>query len=745
METCASWASRICLARAARETTAAAAFGDPAVSVAFDASGGFLAAACASGGLCVLPFDTLRVSDGERFQPRWTRRGWGTAGAYRGRCPPLRGGAEARRVARRARFSPRRRRTRTRWRVLGRARRRGARASCRAAAPGSAPAAALGSPGSPAGSPAKTKACWTCASRRARGVSFAASGRKGRVFLWDARCAAAPRARRTRPARRRRPRRRPCAACGFGCDGQTVLAGTGAGRSTSGTCGGAPGPGFRKRAKAPSRTPSRWRPARTTSFGAFTTRVADALALAPPLSGGHLDAPARRLWVDAMRSGVDWCEQDPHDPRRVGFHLNSGWSGVLDLASGDKDGGSRRRRTRTARRRCTRRARTALRRCSRPGSRSLRWRTGARRRGSRTARGARKCAALLVGCPGTSGVRALDFSPTPAAARRRVAGVTEEDLDAEERFEGPGRAFRRRRRREAVERVESSSAKKSRETSRASRGDSSCDAAIAEAGRSTQVEEIRSRGGRGGRTRRRSVRPAVAVAARTQRRARRVRRWRGTPCCGWGREESREAFERGWHRHGGRAHEHVVVDSVWNRVPIYAYSALPPRAYASIRRASRPYSFAKHEHPPDALASRASPRRNPPVLAPRVLLQPPHRSRSATPMNAASTPSPSSPRSRRRRRTIWPAPRLRSARRPGRHPRSRPCSRQAATSTRSLAYSLTLAIQLRTFSKLRRSVTSYVGRTPIGASYGAGDGPEPLLARGVPDLQLHACPPGPRS
>jgi hypothetical protein len=37
-------------------------------------------------------------------------------------------------------------------------------------------------------------------------------------------------------------------------------------------------------------------------------------------------------------------------------------------------------------------------------------------------------------------VRALDFSPTPAA-RRWVAGVTEEDLDAEERFEA--RAFRR--------------------------------------------------------------------------------------------------------------------------------------------------------------------------------------------------------------------------------------------------------------------------------------------------------------
>ena len=69
------------LPRARRETTAAAAFGDPAVSVAFDASGGFLAAACASGGLCVLPFDPLRVSDGERFQPRWTRRGLGDSGS----------------------------------------------------------------------------------------------------------------------------------------------------------------------------------------------------------------------------------------------------------------------------------------------------------------------------------------------------------------------------------------------------------------------------------------------------------------------------------------------------------------------------------------------------------------------------------------------------------------------------------------------------------------------------------------
>ena len=228
-----------------------------------------------------------------------------------------------------------------------------------------------------------------CFAPNAGGVSFAASGRKGRVFLWDARCAAAPRATLHAPGASAASSKAAVRCVRFGCDGQTVLAGTGAGEIHVWDLRGGSGSGFSKTSKGAGSAFS-VASRRTTSFPVlFTTRVADALALAPTLSGGHLDAPARRLWQDAMRSGVDWCEQDPHDPRRVGFHLNSGWSGVLDLASGDKDGGggSRRRRTRTARRRCTRRARTALRRYSRPGSRSLRWRTGARRLGSRTARG----------------------------------------------------------------------------------------------------------------------------------------------------------------------------------------------------------------------------------------------------------------------------------------------------------------------------------------------------------------------
>ena len=48
--------------------------------------------------------------------------------------------------------------------------------------------------------------------------------------------------------------------------------------------------------------------------------------------------------------------------------------------------------------------------------------------------GGAKCASIIVGCPGTSGIRVLDFAPTPTA-RRWVRGVHESTLEAEERFE----------------------------------------------------------------------------------------------------------------------------------------------------------------------------------------------------------------------------------------------------------------------------------------------------------------------
>ena len=269
----------------------------------------------------------------------------------------------------------------------------------------------------------------------AGGTSFVASGRKGRVFLWDARCAGAPRATLHAPGASAASSKAAVHCVRVGCDGQTVLAGTAAGEiHVWDLRGGSGGGGASKSNASAFSVASR----RQTSFPVLrTARVADSLALAPTLRGGHLDATAKRAWQSAMRSGVHWCEQDPHDPRRVGFHLASGCSGVLDLASGEDvptathahcpaplyapgaDGAAPV-------------LAPGLSKAALQHRRTAAWLTiGA---------GGSKCAALLVGCPGTSGVRALDFSPTPAA-RRWVAGVTEEDLDAEERFEA--RAFRR--------------------------------------------------------------------------------------------------------------------------------------------------------------------------------------------------------------------------------------------------------------------------------------------------------------
>ena len=477
------------LPRARRETTAAAAFGDPAVSVAFDASGGFLAAACASGGLCVLPFDTLRVSDGERFQPRWTRRGLGDSGSVQRTLSSVAwggGGAECgAESAFLATTSPDSDAVEVLDARVGRTARvvssggagLGSGGGARTRDTGNAPnAPRLVAP--LVGGGENEGLLDVCFAPGAGGVSFAASGRKGRVFLWDARCAAAPRATLHAPGASSASSKAAVRCVRFGCDGQTVLAGTGAGeihvwdlRGGSGFGGGASKGAAGNAFSVASR--------RTTSFPVLrTARVADALALAPTLRGGHLDAPARRLWQDAMRSGVDWCEQDPHDPRRVGFHLNSGWSGVLDLASGDAAGVPT-----ATHAHCPEplyapgadgAAPVLAPGLSQPAlahRRTAAWLTNGA--------GGSKCAALLVGCPGTSGVRALDFSPMPAA-RRWVAGVTEEDLDAEERFEA--RAFRRLEERGL-------------ETSRVSRGEPSCDAEIAEA-EQLGARKIRSRGGR---------------------------------------------------------------------------------------------------------------------------------------------------------------------------------------------------------------------------------------------------------
>lgn len=425
------------LPRARRETTAAAAYGDPAVSVAFDASGSFLAAACASGGLCVLPFDTLRVSDGERFQPVWTRRGLGDSGSIQRTVSSVawggggeenggdRGGGVFRESAFLATTSPDSDVVEVLDARVGRTAR---------AVSSSGDGVGTGSVFASANAEG-AGLLDVCFVPGAGGTSFVASGRKGRVFLWDARCAGAPRATLHAPGASAASSKAAVRCVRVGCDGQTVLAGTAAGEiHVWDLRGGSGGGGASKSNASAFSVASR----RQTSFPVLrTARVADSLALAPTLRGGHLDATAKRAWQSAMRSGVHWCEQDPHDPRRVGFHLASGCSGVLDLASGEDvptathahcpaslyapgaDGAAPV-------------LAPGLSKAALQHRRTAAWLTiGA---------GGSKCAALLVGCPGTSGVRALDFSPTPAA-RRWVAGVTEEDLDAEERFEA--RAFRR--------------------------------------------------------------------------------------------------------------------------------------------------------------------------------------------------------------------------------------------------------------------------------------------------------------
>ena len=422
------------LPRARRETTAAAAYGDPALAVAFDAGGRFLAAASESGGLCVLPFDTLRVSDGERFQPRWTRRGLGDSGSVQRTVSSVAwGGGDG---AGESAFLATTSADSDVVEVLDARVGRTARAvSSGEPGGGNASFSFRRQNGEGAG------LLDLCFVPGAGGTSFVASGRKGRVFLWDARCAGAPRAMLRAPGASAASAKAAVHSVRVGCDGQTVLAGTGAGEIHVWDLRGGSGGGGSFSSDSGSRRGTGSRAfsvasRRQTSFPVLrTARVAESLALAPTLRGDTLDATASNAWQSAMRSGVHWCEQDPLDPRRVGFHLACGWSGVLDLASpGDAPTATHAH--------CPAPLYT-------PGADGAtpvlapglcKQALSHRRTAAWLAIGAggSKCAALLVGCPGSSGVRALDFSPTPAA-RRWVAGVTEEDLEAEERFEA--RAF----------------------------------------------------------------------------------------------------------------------------------------------------------------------------------------------------------------------------------------------------------------------------------------------------------------
>jgi hypothetical protein len=393
-----------------------AALRDPAVSCSFDPTGAFLAAASLGGGLCVLSSATLRVSDGERFDPRWTRVGFGDRGRFPRTLSSVAWSGDGAFLATTSRDSD----------IVdvvdasvGRTSRTVATRAMRASDSGSG------------------EVRFECASRGEglglldvcfipgnSGSTFAAAGTRGFVYLWDSRCAGAPRAALAAPSGVRT--RVHCVR--VGSDAQTLFAGTSEGDvHVWDLRGGARGEddGVPKSRARTSAFSVAFR--KQASFPVLkTVRVADALSLVPTMHRGTARSGFGVRAKHISTSGVHWCEQDPCDPRRLGFHLARGWSGVIDLARetpaathahcppppyADGEDGA---------------APTLAPHVSSDAMahrRTAAWLTiGA---------GGSKCAALVVGCPGTSGVRVLDASPTPNA-RHWVLGVSESTLEAEE-------------------------------------------------------------------------------------------------------------------------------------------------------------------------------------------------------------------------------------------------------------------------------------------------------------------------
>ena len=132
-----------------------------------------------------------------------------------------------------------------------------------------------------------------------------AAGRRGRVYLWDDRCAGGqPRAELTAPTDRDSP---------FNCarasdDGQTVIAGSGRGMVHVWDLRGGTG-GTKARAAAFSFGSQN----KTSHRLLRSIDVAELLAQVPVIRDGPTSGPSR--------SAVHWCEQDPNDQRRIGFHL----------------------------------------------------------------------------------------------------------------------------------------------------------------------------------------------------------------------------------------------------------------------------------------------------------------------------------------------------------------------------------------------------------------------------------------
>ena len=388
------------------EGSAVSAAGDPTLSLSFNPTGAYLAAATAGGQLAVQSWDTMRCSGGLLYEPRFQRRGargnpsihrsltsvaWrqgrdvvATASGDGGVVEIIDLGAGG-----------------TTTRTLLADTDRGSSAFRTGDGQGAGLLDVLFCPG--------------------EGNRVLAAGRRGRVYLWDDRCAGGqPRAELTAPTDRDSP---------FNCarasdDGQTVIAGSGRGMVHVWDLRGGTG-GTKARAAAFSFGSQN----KTSHQLLRSVDVAELLAQVPVIRDGPTSGPSR--------SAVHWCEQDPNDQRRIGFHLARGWSGVIDMSGPRGWGGVNWTGPLVTHAHCP----PSQWEVSDTGSGEAVLAPGVcgaalahRRTGAWVTAGDGGGSAVAVGCPGRDGVRVLDFSPAPGAGHW-VAGLDAATLAREEEEE----------------------------------------------------------------------------------------------------------------------------------------------------------------------------------------------------------------------------------------------------------------------------------------------------------------------
>ena len=415
------------------EGAAVSAAGDPVLSMSFDPTGAYLAAATAGGLLTVQSWDTMRRSEGLLYEPRFQRRGaLGNPSIHRSLSS----------VA---------------WR-------RGGDAVATASRDGMAVEIVDLDAG---GVTARTLLAENAGSALGRtgdghgaglldvlfcpgeGNRVLAAGRRGRVYLWDDRCAGGlPRAELTAPTDRHSP---------FNCarasdDGQTVIAGSGRGMVHVWDLRGGTG-GTKARAAAFSFGSQN----KTSHQLLRSVDVAELLQQVPVIR----DGPSLGT---GLRSAVHWCEQDPNDQRRIGFHLGRGWSGVIDVSGPRGGGGNNWTGPLVTHAHCP----PSTWGVSETGSGEAVLVPGVCGNAlAHTRKGAWVGSAVAVGCPGRDCLRLLDFSPAPGA-RHWVAGLGVDDLAREEEEEAAAAA----REAEAEKRAEAEAAAEGGEDAKRAKGES---------------------------------------------------------------------------------------------------------------------------------------------------------------------------------------------------------------------------------------------------------------------------------